>query len=162
MMPPTANAGGPYTTTEGNSVTLDASASTDPENDIVLYEWDFDNDGQYDDASGSVVSFTSVAGAFTVTVKVTDANGDSDTDSVKVVIQSNNIPGDANGDGRVDGSDVTILAGNWQAGINDSQTVTWSMGDFNYDGRVDGTDVTILAGNWQAGVNTNRCRCIDF
>ena len=68
------------------------------------------------------------------------------------------IPGDANRDGRVDGSDVTILAGNWQAGVTDqasvaeSPTVTWDMGDFNGDGRVDGSDVTILAGNWQYGV----------
>lgn len=30
------------------------------------------------------------------------------------------IPGDANNDGKVDGSDVTILAGNWQAGVGTS------------------------------------------
>ena len=64
------------------------------------------------------------------------------------------IPGDANRDGKVDGADVTILAGNWQYGV-DSETpdATWNMGDFNGDGRVDGADVTILAGNWQYGVN---------
>ena len=64
------------------------------------------------------------------------------------------IPGDANNDGRVDGSDVTILAGNWQAGVENPNplAITWAMGDFNGDGRVDGSDVTILAGNWQAGV----------
>ena len=64
------------------------------------------------------------------------------------------IPGDANNDGKVDGSDVTILAGNWQAGVGDpnTDTVTWGMGDFNGDGQVDGSDVTILAGNWQYGV----------
>ena len=64
------------------------------------------------------------------------------------------IPGDANRDGKVDGSDVTILAGNWQAGVGDPDpsTITWEMGDFNGDGQVDGSDVTILAGNWQAGV----------
>ena len=48
------------------------------------------------------------------------------------------MPGDANLDDRVDGSDVTILAGNWQVGVNDGQTATWSMGDFNGDGKVDG------------------------
>lgn len=66
------------------------------------------------------------------------------------------IAGDANNDGKVDGSDVTILAGNWQAGvgIDDPGTVTWEMGDFNGDGKVDGSDVTILAGNWQYGVST--------
>ena len=64
------------------------------------------------------------------------------------------VPGDANRDGKVDGSDVTILAGNWQAGVDGSGGVTWEMGDFNSDGKVDGSDVTILAGNWQAGVET--------
>ena len=61
-------------------------------------------------------------------------------------------PGDANCDGKVDGSDVTILAGNWQAGVSDGQLATWEMGDFNGDNKVDGSDVTILAGNWQHGV----------
>ena len=63
------------------------------------------------------------------------------------------VPGDANKDGKVDGSDVTILAGNWQAGVNPGDdAATWDMGDFNGDGKVDGSDVTILAGNWQCGV----------
>ena len=65
------------------------------------------------------------------------------------------LPGDANRDGRVDGSDVTILAGNWQKGVDGSQNAIWEEGDFNGDGRVDGSDVTILAGNWQAGVASN-------
>ena len=63
-------------------------------------------------------------------------------------------PGDANGDGVVDGSDVTILAGNWQAGSVGIASATWEMGDFNGDGKVDGSDVTILAGNWQYGTTT--------
>ena len=62
------------------------------------------------------------------------------------------IAGDANGDGKVDGSDVTILAGNWQVGVDGSVEATWEMGDFNGDKKVDGSDVTILAGNWQYGV----------
>ena len=62
------------------------------------------------------------------------------------------IAGDANNDGKVDGSDVTILAGNWQKGVNDGLTASWEEGDFNGDGKVDGSDVTILAGNWQYGV----------
>ena len=65
----------------------------------------------------------------------------------------NDIPGDANKDGKVDGSDVTILAGNWQVGVDGTVEATWEMGDFNGDKKVDGSDVTILAGNWQYGVN---------
>ena len=69
-------------------------------------------------------------------------------------VEPDPIPGDANGDQKVDGSDVTILAGNWQAGVGDPNPtlITWEMGDFNGDGQVDGSDVTILAGNWQYGV----------
>ena len=62
------------------------------------------------------------------------------------------IPGDANNDGKVDGSDVTILAGNWQVGVDGVVEASWEMGDFNGDKKVDGSDVTILAGNWQRGV----------
>ena len=64
------------------------------------------------------------------------------------------LSGDANCDGKVDGSDVTILAGNWQAGVTGEPNATWSMGDFNGDGKIDGSDVTILAANWQAGVTS--------
>ena len=78
-------------------------------------------------------------------------NGTVDIGAYEVPV-SPFYPGDANLDGRVDGADVTILAANWQVGVSDGQTATWSMGDFNGDGKVDGSDVTILAGNWQAGV----------
>ena len=53
---------------------------------------------------------------------------------------------------------MTILAANWQVGVNDGQTATWSMGDFNGDGCVDGSDVTILAGNWQYGIDDAAAR----
>ena len=73
---------------------------------------------------------------------------------IEFMVSPELIAGDANGDGKVDGSDVTILAGNWQAGVGspNPETITWAMGDFNGDGQVDGSDVTILAGNWQYGV----------
>ena len=53
---PTADADGPYVTPEGTNVTLDGSGST-PGSDpsagaITSYDWDLDNDGQYDDATG--------------------------------------------------------------------------------------------------------------
>jgi len=44
---PHAFAGGPYIGWINEPLILDASASWDPDNEIVLYEWDLDNDGLY-------------------------------------------------------------------------------------------------------------------
>ena len=43
--PPVADAGGPYTIAEGDSLALDGSGSFDPDTDPLTYDWDLDNDG---------------------------------------------------------------------------------------------------------------------
>ena len=52
---PVADAGGPYTLFSGADLALDGSGSYDPDggDSIVSYEWDVDDDGQYDDATGA-------------------------------------------------------------------------------------------------------------
>src|SRR5262245_27348494 len=49
---PTASAGGPYAISEGQSFTLDASASADPDADPLTYLWDVNGDGVFGDATG--------------------------------------------------------------------------------------------------------------
>ncbi|MEL6106212.1 MAG: Ig-like domain-containing protein, partial [Planctomycetota bacterium] len=46
---PVADAGGPYVIAEGDDLTLDGSASTDPQNGDLTYRWDIDGDGDYDE-----------------------------------------------------------------------------------------------------------------
>ena len=94
MLLPTADAGGPYTVTEGDSVTLDGSGSSDPgQPSIVLtYEWDFDYDGvTFDvDATGSKPTFSAAAidgpHTRTVALRVTDRFGATDTISADVAV----------------------------------------------------------------------------
>src|SRR6478735_3111499 len=53
--PPVADAGGPYTSNIGDSVSLDASATYDLDGHTVDTAWDLDGDGAYDDATGAMV-----------------------------------------------------------------------------------------------------------
>lgn len=73
--PPVANAGGPYTTTDG-TVQLDGSASDDPDgpNGSLTYAWDFGDGGP----AGAGVNPThgyAQFGTFTVSLVVTDEEG---------------------------------------------------------------------------------------
>lgn len=87
---PTADADGPYVTNEGTDVVLDASGSTDPDGGPLTYAWDFDNDGQYDDATGVAPTFDRVGqdGVFPVSVKATDPDGGYDTASTTVTVNN--------------------------------------------------------------------------
>jgi len=47
-LPPIADANGPYQGYAGLPITLDASGSSDPNNDPLEYRWDFNSDGNWD------------------------------------------------------------------------------------------------------------------
>ncbi len=49
---PVPVAGGPYTVTEGQSLSLNASLSTDPNGDPLTFTWDINGDGVWGDAVG--------------------------------------------------------------------------------------------------------------
>ncbi|TWU59230.1 Inner spore coat protein H [Rubripirellula tenax] len=84
---PTAEAGGPYTGTVGEMITLSGATSTDPDGTITSYAWDLDNDGQYDDATGVTAMFTATAtGTFTVGLQVTDDDGATNANTASVTV----------------------------------------------------------------------------
>ena len=73
--PPIADANGPYIGWVGIPVTLDGSGSHDPNeplDEIISWDWDLDNDGEFDDASGEIVTYTwNVPGIYPIALRVT-------------------------------------------------------------------------------------------
>ncbi|MCP5098571.1 MAG: tandem-95 repeat protein [Chloroflexi bacterium] len=138
---PTAEAGGPYVVNEGSSVQLDGSGSTDAEQDAATlgYAWDFDSDGQYDDATGINPTFVATDGpaSLQIGLQVTDDGGLSSTASVVVTI--NNVTPIANAglDQSVFRNETVNLTGSWTdpAGAADN-AYTWSW-DLDGDGSAD-------------------------
>ena len=140
--PPSADAGGPYTTPEGTDVTLDAGGTTDPDNDIVSYEWDLDGDGACDDAAGTTTTFSAVGqdGVTTVKVCVTDAVGLTDEDTAQVTVTnvtpSISLGSDSPND---EGSTTTVTGTVTDPGWLDVLSATVSWGD--------GTGLQVIAGS---------------
>jgi hypothetical protein len=85
---PTAATGGPYAVTVGQNLALNGSGSSDADaaygDSLVAYEWDVDNDGQFNDATGASPTLTwaqlqglglGTPGLYTVRLRVTDTLG---------------------------------------------------------------------------------------
>ena len=81
---PTANAGGPYTGVVGIAVTMDGSASFDPDGDVLTYSWDFGDTGT---GTGAITSHTYAAsGSYPVTLTVSDGTlSDTDPTTANIV-----------------------------------------------------------------------------
>ncbi|MGQ0797822.1 MAG: PKD domain-containing protein, partial [Methanobacteriota archaeon] len=74
-------------------VDVDASASTDPENDITTYAWDFENDGTFDvtGASPIAVHDYTVARNYTIRLRVTDATSNQASTTRRVTVAPSTI-----------------------------------------------------------------------
>ena len=131
--PPTASAGGPYSTPEGTNVALTAAGSSDPDGDALTYAWDLDNDGAYDDSTSQTPTFTNVGdnGSFTVKVTVTDSYGSSSATAATVTV-TNVAPTVtllSNDGPKPEGTAVSISGVIADAGWLDTLTATVDWGD---------------------------------
>jgi Rib/alpha/Esp surface antigen-like repeat protein len=87
--PPTAVA--TATPTSGGApltVAFDGTGSSDPDpGDTLSYAWDLDADGAYDDSTAARPTYTyTTPGNYAASLRVTDPDGASDTDSVTISV----------------------------------------------------------------------------
>ncbi|MBN2132289.1 MAG: carboxypeptidase regulatory-like domain-containing protein, partial [Sedimentisphaerales bacterium] len=147
--PPVADADGPYTGQVAQPVTFDGSGSYDPDagDSIVSYEWDLDNDGQYDDATGVTVQHTwSAAGSGTVGLRVTDSFGDSGVDSSTYTIEEGPQAG-----GTIRGTKFDDLNGNGVRDAGEPGLAGWQITLEDDDGNALATATTNANGDYEFG-----------
>jgi glucose/arabinose dehydrogenase len=84
--------GSPTTGSVPLTVQFNGSGSSDPDGDAITFAWDLDGDGAYDDSAAATPTWTyTVAGTYTVRLRVTDARGSS-TVSAPIVITPGSAP----------------------------------------------------------------------
>ncbi|MEZ4867013.1 MAG: Ig-like domain-containing protein [Caldilineaceae bacterium] len=141
--PPAANAGGPYGVKEGGSVQLDAGSTVNngPATEPLTYGWDFDGDGQYDDATVITPTFSAAAldgpSVVTIGLLVTDGGGLTDTVTTTVSITNVTPIVNAGPDQSVFRNETVNLSSAWSdpAGAADN-AYGWSW-DLDGDGNND-------------------------
>ena len=160
----------------GQVINFDGSASfhQDPGRSLVLYEWDFDDDGTFDFSSASPFGAATTYGAlgsYPVTLRVTDDNSPALTDADVVVVEITIPPhaptADANGPYlacidepiALDGSgSFDIDVGESESGNPPFDTITayaWDLdGDLVFDDAVGATPTTTYTalGTFEVGL----------
>ncbi len=136
-VPPSINAGGPYSVDEGSPLTFCGSA-TDPGQDALTYEWDFDYDEVTFtvDSSGEDLTVPSTTyandGQRTVALRVRDDDGGvSAIQSAAVTVS--NVPPTASVGISFSGNEGVAIAFSGSATDPGSDTLTYEW-DFTYSG----------------------------
>jgi Ca2+-binding RTX toxin-like protein len=91
--PPVASAGGPYSIHEGDSLTLDASGSSDPDGDPLTYSWTINGHANAATGVSPTLSWSQLQAlgvtdesTFTVQVTVTDGHGGASSASTPLTV----------------------------------------------------------------------------
>ena len=130
--PPIADARGPYSVDEGMTLTLDASDSYDPDDAIVFYEWDLDNDGAYDASGVTTTVVFNDDDVYTVGLRVTDSYGGTDTDTTSATVNDLGPVASLNGDTGLDeGQSGSYDASGSTSNPDEIASYEW---DWDYDG----------------------------
>lgn len=138
--------------TTGEAVAFEGSCSTDVDGTIILYEWDFDDNGVTDATGMAVTHSFPAAGVYPVTLTATDNDGAVDAETLGVPVATGGTGGDnqppdpdfsitfADGDEANIGEVVTFLA---EGSSDPDGTIVSYEWDFDDDGTYDATGPTV-------------------
>ena len=92
-VPPVARFTSPSSAREGDRVNVDASTSVEPGGDIVLFEWDWEGDGTWDNSTTTPTYVHTYyrPGLFNLTLRITDGEGTTNTTKRSITI-TNVVP----------------------------------------------------------------------
>ncbi|WP_162991657.1 PKD domain-containing protein [Halostella salina] len=139
VIAPAAEAGSDIDAGIGETVTFDGSASTDND-EIQTYEWDFDDDGTYEETGETPSHTFEDPGEYDVTLRVTDAAGNRDTDTVTVsVVDVTSPAAEAGSDTETDEGESTQFDGSASTDNVGIDSYEW---DFDDDGTYEGSGAT--------------------
>lgn len=143
-LPPVADAGGDRGGVPNVSIRFDGSRSTDPDGSIIAWDWNF---GNGDTASGVIANYAYASeGVFTVTLTVTDDQGLSDTDEIRVDLSASNVPptsvirgpfeviaGEENEWNALESTDdVALVSWEWDVGVDGQDPIAGQRLDYVY------------------------------
>ncbi len=137
------------TSTSDLTVSVDASGSSDSDGNVTKYEWDWTSDGTYD-ATGKTASHSFGSGGdYTVTLRVTDNSGATNTTTKTVSVSESSDGGGSSGgssggggstggtDSTDDSNDTSNTTGtgySWKASAKGKQLKVYSAGEeFQYE-----------------------------
>ena len=132
--PPTADAGPDQAVAKNDTVTLDGSGSSDPENDDLTYSWSLTS---VPGGSGAVLSSTTaesptfvadLEGDYVAELVVNDGTSDSAADSVTITTSNTAPTADAGPDQSVAKNDTVTLDGSGSSDPDgDGLTYSWTL-----------------------------------
>lgn len=131
LLPPNADAGGPYVANEGDVIQFDASNSSDDAG-ISAYDWDWNGDGSFDLTVSTPIVDHQYQDDYegVVILKVTDIAGKTNLDTATVIISNvPPVPDSISNQEANEGQELTFQSSATDVGTLDSYEFWWFFGD---------------------------------